>query len=231
MSANVTISDHPLLKGDGLPPFADIQPEQVVPAFQDLLAELDKQLLTLEENLQPTWNGLVVPLERLTERLSWSWGIVNHLMGVRNNPELRAAHETVQPQVVQFINKLGQSQPIYNAFKALRNSDIWATLDSAQQRIVAASIRDAELSGVGLQAEERERFNAIQMELAELSTKFSNHILDATNAFSLTLTNKEEIDGLPQSLLSLAAQAARAEGAENATPENGPWRITLDFPS
>lgn len=231
MSANVTISHHSLLKGDGLPPFADIQPEQVVPAFQDLLAELDKQLLTLEANLQPTWNGLVVPLERLTERLSWSWGIVNHLMGVRNSPELRAAHETVQPQVVQFINKLGQSQPIYNAFKALHNSDTWATLDSAQQRIVAASIRDAELSGVGLQGEERERFNAIQMELAELSTKFSNHILDATKAFSLTLTNKEEIDGLPQSLLSLAAQAARAEGVENATPENGPWRITLDFPS
>ncbi|AFY34497.1 M3 family metallopeptidase [Calothrix sp. PCC 7507] len=231
MSANVTISDSPLLKGSGLPPFADIQPEQVVPAFNQLLAELDKQLATLEANLQPTWNGLVVPLERLTERLSWSWGIVNHLMGVKDSPELRAAHETVQPQVVQFINKLGQSQPVYNAFKALRNSDTWVTLDSAQQRIVQGAIRDAELSGVGLQGEERERFNAIQMELAELSTKFSNHLLDATKAFSLTLFTKAEIDGLPQSLISLAAQAARAAGDENATPENGPWRITLDSPS
>ncbi len=231
MSANVTISDNPLLIGSGLPPFAEIQPQQVIPAFNQLLVELDQQLTTLEANLQPTWSGLVAPLERLTEQLSWSWGIVNHLMGVKNSPELRAAHETVQPQVVQFMNKLGQSQPIYNTFKALRNSDTWATLDSAQQRIVEASIRDAELSGVGLQGEARERFNAIQMELAELSTKFSNHVLDATKAFSLTLTTKAEIDGLPQSLLSLAAQAARAEGAENATPENGPWRITLDFPS
>ena len=94
-----------------------------------------------------------------------------------------------------------------------------------------AAIRDAKLAGVGLQGEARERFNAIQMELAELSTKFSNHVLDATKAFSLTLTAKEEIDGLPHSLLSLAAQAARAAGEENATPENGPWRITLDFPS
>ncbi|WP_017652602.1 M3 family metallopeptidase [Fortiea contorta] len=231
MSANVTTSENPLLKGTGLPPFAEIQPQQVVPAFEELLTELDQQLTALETNLQPTWSGLVAPLERLTERLYWSWGIVNHLMGVKNSPELRAAHETVQPQVVQFMNKLGQSQPIYNAFKALRNSDTWKTLDSAQQRIVIAAIRDAELSGVGLQGEARERFNHIQMQLAELSTKFSNHVLDATKAFSLTLTTKEEIDGLPQSLLSLAAQAARAEGAENATPEDGPWRITLDYPS
>ncbi|MBD6618474.1 M3 family metallopeptidase [Komarekiella sp. 'clone 1'] len=231
MSANVIISHNPLLQGYGLPLFAEIKPEQIVPAFNQLLAELDQQLTTLEANVQPTWTGLVEPLEKLTERLSWSWGVVNHLMGVKNSSELREAHENVQPQVVQFINKLGQSQPIYNAFKALHASETWATLDSAQQRIVEAAIRDAQLAGVGLEGEAKERFNAIQMELAELCTKFSNHILDATKAFSITLTTQEEIDGLPNSLLSLASQAARAAGAENATPENGPWRITLDFPS
>jgi oligopeptidase A len=231
MSANATISQNPLLKGYGLPCFADISPEQVVPAFKQLLAELDTSLASLETKIEPNWSGLVEPLEHLTERLNWSWGIVNHLMGVKNSPELREAYETVQPDVVQFVNKLGQSQVIYNTFKTLRQSDTWATLDSAQQRIIEAAIRDAELSGVGLQGEAKERFNAIQMELAELSTKFSNHVLDATKAFSLTLTTKAEIDGLPPSLLSLAAQAARSEGAENATPENGPWRITLDFPS
>ncbi len=231
MSASTIISENPLLQGTGLPPFAEIKPERVVPAFNQLLAELDQQLATLETNIQPTWSGLVEPLEKLTERLTWSWGAVNHLMGVKNSPELREAHEIVQPLVVQFINKLGQSQPIYNAFKALRSSDSWVTLELAQQRIVEAAIRDAELSGVGLEGEARERFNAIQMELAELSTKFSNHVLDATKAFSLTLTTKAEIDGLPPSLVSLAAQAARAAGEEKATPENGPWRITLDFPS
>ncbi|MBW4614014.1 MAG: M3 family metallopeptidase [Desmonostoc vinosum HA7617-LM4] len=231
MSASAIISTNPLLQGYGLPPFPEIRPEQVVPAFDEMLAELNQQLATLEANVQPTWGGLVEPLEKLTERLYWSWGIVNHLMGVKNSPELRQAHETVQPQVVQLLNKLGQSQPIYNAFKALRASKTWETLESAQQRIVEAAIRDAELSGVGLQGEARERFNAIQMELAELSTKFSNHVLDATKAFSLTLTTKAEIDGLPPSLLSLLAQAARAAQAENATSENGPWRVTLDFPS
>ncbi|MBD2297233.1 M3 family metallopeptidase [Nostoc sp. FACHB-190] len=230
MSA-ATIPQNPLLKGTGLPPFTEIQAEQVIPAFQQLLKELDEELATLEANAQPTWSGLVEPLEKLTERLTWSWGIVSHLMGVKNSPQLREAYETVQPQVVQFSNKLGQSQVIYNAFKQLRASDTWATLEAAQQRIIETAIRDAELSGVGLSGEARDRFNAIQMELAELSTKFSNHVLDATKGFSLNLTTKAEVEGLPQSSLSLAAQAARAAGEENATPENGPWRITLDFPS
>ncbi|WP_138500086.1 M3 family metallopeptidase [Nostoc sp. PA-18-2419] len=231
MSASTILFDNPLLQGTGLPSFAEIKPERVVPAFNQLLAELDQQLAALEANVEPTWEGLVEPLEKLTERLIWSWGAVNHLMGVKNSPELREAHETIQPQVVQFINKLGQSQPIYSAFKELRASDGWASLEPAQQRIVEAAIRDAELSGVGLEGEARERFNLIQMELAELSTKFSNHVLDATKAFSLTLTTKAEIDGLPPSLVSLAAQVAREAAHSDATPENGPWRITLDFPS
>ncbi|WP_088241999.1 M3 family metallopeptidase [Calothrix rhizosoleniae] len=231
MSANVVISNNPLLQGSGLPPFNDIKPEHVVPAMSKLLGELDKELTNLEANVEPTWNGLVAPLEDITEHLYWSWGIVNHLMGVKNSSELRSAHQTVQPQVVQFVNKLSQSQPIYNAFKVLRGSDEWNTLESAQQRIIEAAIRDAELAGVGLQGEAKEDFNAMQMELAELSTKFSNHVLDATKAFSITLTKPEEVEGLPLSLLSLTAQAARENGAENATPENGPWRITLDYPS
>ncbi|MFB2936646.1 M3 family metallopeptidase [Aerosakkonemataceae cyanobacterium BLCC-F154] len=231
MIANSTITNNPLLIGKGLPPFDAIKPEQVEPAFAELLPKLEAELAQLEANVQPTWSGLVEPLDRLNDPLRWSWGVVGHLMGVKNSPELRQAYENVQPKVVQFWNKLSQSKPLYEAFKALRQSQDWDKLQPAQQRIVESAIKDAELSGVGLEGEEKERFNAIELELAELGTKFSNHVLDATKAFSLNLTTKEEIDGLPPSLLSLAAQAARAAGEENATPENGPWRITLDFPS
>ncbi|MDZ4872966.1 MAG: Oligopeptidase A [Chroococcidiopsis cubana SAG 39.79] len=230
MSAIATV-DNPLLKGQGLPPFADIQPEHVVSAMTQLLAELESELANLAANVTPTWSGLVEPIDRLSERLRWSWGIVGHLMGVKNSPELRTAYETVQPQVVEFYNKFSQSQPLYAAFKALRASETWNTLVDAQKRIVEAAIRDAELSGVGLAGEQRDRFNAIQLELAELTTKFSNNVLDATKAFSLTLTSPDEVEGLPPSWLSLAAQAARAAGEEKATPEIGPWRVTLDFPS
>ncbi len=222
---------NPLLIGTGLPPFEQILPEQVVPAITELLQDVEKQLSQLEANLVPTWEGLVTPLEQIEERLSWSWGIVGHLMGVKNSPELRQAFETMQPEVVKFWNRLSQSQPIYEGFKALRHSEAWDALTETQQRIVESALRDAELSGVGLQGEAKERFNAIQLELAELSTRFSNHVLDATKAFSLTLTQPEEIAGLPPSLVALAAQAARSAGEEKATPEAGPWRITLDMPS
>ena len=227
----MTESNNSLLVGKGLPPFHKIQPAQVVPAMTELLENLNSQLTNLETNVTPTWEGLVEPLTEIEERLRWSWGIIDHLMSVKNSPELREAYEQSQPHVVQFINKLSQSQSLHQAFKALRNSEQWSTLKSAQKRIVETAIREAELAGVGLEGEKRERFNQIQLELAELSTKFSNNVFDATKAFRLKLKNKKEVDGLPASLLSLAAQTAQSEGEKNATPETGPWVITLDYPS
>ena len=231
MKNSMVVTKNTLLIGQGLPPFESIKSEDVVPAITGLLIELEQELINLEATVKPTWNDLVEPLQKLEDRLTWSWGIVGHLMGVKNSPELRKAYNEIQPKVVEFINKLNQSQPIYQAFKNLSNSDSWENLDVGQKRIVEAAIKDAELSGVSLEGEKRENFNAIELELAELSNKFSNNVLDATKAFSLTLTKKEEVDSLPPSLLSLAAQAARDDGAENATAENGPWRITLDYPS
>ncbi len=222
---------NPLLIGKGLPPFDKIKAEQVVPGITALLADLETQFSNLEAEVTPSWDGLVEPLRAIEERLSWSWGIIGHLMSVQNSPELRQAYETVQPQLVQFVNRINQSQPIYEAYKALQGGDEWQNLEPAQQRIVESAIRDAELSGVGLAGEKKERFNQIQLELAELGTKFSNNVLDGTKAFQLKLTQPEEIDGLPPSALSLAAQTARSQGEENATPENGPWVITLDYPS
>ncbi|MDJ0582063.1 M3 family metallopeptidase [Crocosphaera sp.] len=229
--SNTTVTNNPLLIGQGLPPFDKITPDYVIPAMTELLQELETKLKDLETNVKPTWEGLVEPLTEIEEKFSWSWGIVGHLMGVKNSPELRNAYETVQPQVIQFINTLSQSQPIYSAYKTLQESDSWNSLDNAQKRIVETAIREAELSGVALTGETREKFNKIQLELAELSTKFSNHVLDATKAFKLKLTTEKEVEGLPASLLSLAAQTARSEGEENATPETGPWVITLDYPS
>jgi oligopeptidase A len=222
---------NPLLIGKGLPPFQEIIPAHVEPGMNTLLTELEKELTHLEQNLQPTWSGLVEPLEEITDRIKWSWGIVGHLMGVKNSPELRAAHDQVQSQVVKFYNRFNQSEALYQGFKALRQSQDWQTLQPAQKRIIERAIQDAELSGVALVGEQKEKFNAIELELAELCNKFSNNVLDATKAYSITLHTPEEVAGLPPSLLSLAAQATRAAGDDTATAEKGPWRITLDFPS
>ncbi len=227
----MTNTSNPLLAGQGLPAFDQIQPGLIVPGMTQLLPELARELTELEAQITPTWEKLVEPLTRIEERLSWSWGIIGHLMGVKNSPELRQAYETVQPQVVEFISRLSQSKPIYEAFLSLRQGESWGQLDKAQQRIVEASLRDAQLAGVGLVGEKKDRFNAIQLELAEITTKFSNNLLDATKAFQLKLTTPEDIAGLPPSLLSLAAQTARGQGETNASTETGPWVITLDFPS
>ena len=228
---NATITENPLLIGKGLPPFDKIEPAHIVPAITELLKELETDLSHLEANVTPTWSGLVEPLTAMDEKIGWSWGIVGHLMSVKNSPEIRKAYEKMQSEIVKFYNKLSQSKPLYEGFKGIKQSAEWDKLEPAQQRIVESSLRDFELSGVGLEGEAKERFNQIQLELAELSTKFSNNVLDATKAFKLKLTKPEEVDGLPASALSLAAQTARAAGEEDATPENGPWVITLDYPS
>ncbi|WNC33181.1 MULTISPECIES: M3 family metallopeptidase [unclassified Thermosynechococcus] len=224
-------TDNPLLRGDGFPPFDQIEVSHVEPAVRQLLQELTQELETLEQSFTPTWEGLVEPLERLSDRLGWTWGIVSHLTGVKNSPELRQAYEAVQPQVVEFYTRLGQSRPLYEGFKALAASPDFQSYPPARKRIVEAAIRNAEHSGVSLTGAAKERFNTIQLELAELSTQFSNNLLDATKAFRLKLTQPDEVAGLPPSLLALAAQTARQDGIETATPETGPWHITLDFPS
>lgn len=226
---------NPLLIGKGIPPYSAITPDLVQSSIEQLLEELSQELTQLEESLAQsqsiTWENLVPPLEKIGDRIGWSWGVLEHLLSVKNSPELREAHNQVQPAVVQFFNRFSQSQPIYQSYKKLRNSDQWPNLHGAQQRIISASLRDAELSGVGLVGADKEKFNQIQMQLAELSTTFANHLMDAAKAFSLTLFTAAEVEGLPPSLLQFAAQNARTHGEPSATPEQGPWCITLDAPS
>jgi oligopeptidase A len=224
-------STNPLLQPTAPPRFTDIAPTHVVPGIRTLLADLIVDLERAEAAAAPSWDAAVAPITRIVERLSLAWGTVGHLMGVRNSDALREAHQTVQPEVVAFYIRLGQSKPLYHALKGLETGPEWATLDGTQRRIVHALVRDAELSGVGLEGEAQTRFNAVQTELAELSTRFSNNVLDTTKEWALTLHRPGEIEGLPPSLLALAAQAARQAGEESATPEAGPWRITLDGPS
>jgi oligopeptidase A len=222
---------NPLLNRDALPRFDEIRAEHVEPAMRELLVELTRELEELETKARPSWEGLFEPMERMTEKLHYSWGVVGHLMGVQNSDDLRQAHEAVQPDVVRFSMALAQSRPIYDAARELCEGVEFEALDGAQQRVVTALLRDAELAGVGLDGAERERFNEIQLELAELATQFSNHVLDATKAFSLLLRDPVEVEGLPQSALELAAQSAREEGEADAQAASGPWRITLDYPS
>jgi oligopeptidase A len=225
----------PLLIGEGLPPFEAILPEHVDAHIPELMAQLEAELGAIETRLGeavasgriPAWHEVMDPLHRLGERLRWSWGVVSHLNGVCNSPELREAHARQQGAVVAFSNRAGQSRVIHAALKGLESRD---DLDGTQRRIVAAELRDRELRGVALAGEVQEAFNAASQELAELSTAFGNRVLDATNAWSLTLSTAEEVEGLPESIRAQLAAAAVAAGEAEATAESGPWRMGLDMP-
>ena len=229
MSAQAEIN--PMLQAGTLPRFDLFQTEQVVPSVRALLSELETSLTQLEAAVQPTWAGLIDPLEEMGDRLGFAWGLVSHLMGVKNSDALREAHSTVQGEVIAFSLRQAQSRPLFEALQALREGPEFAKLDAAQKRIIESLLREAQHAGVGLDEEDRNRFNAIQAELGELGTKFSNHVLDATAAYALVLTDPDEVAGTPESLRQLAAQNARENGHEEATPEAGPWRITLDAPA
>lgn len=222
---------NPLLFPGGLPPFDRIEPAHIVPAMRQLLSELGEELARIEAAASPSWDAAVEAPSALGERLGRAWGVVGHLMGVRNSDALRAAYEEMQPEVVAFGLRMAQSRALFDALDGLAKSEAFSGFDETRQRIIESGLRDAQLAGVALEGEAKERFNAIQAELAECSTKFSNHVLDATKAFSLTLRDPAEVAGLPQSLKQLAAQAATEAGEEGATAEAGPWRITLDAPS
>lgn len=231
MEDSISIESNPLLQDFDFPPFDAVEPKHVRPGIRALLKSLEDDLLELERTVEPTWPKLVEPLEKIGDRLNVVWGIVNHLKAVKDSPELRSAIEEVQPEKVKFELRLGQSKPIYNAFKAIQESPDWPTLSDARKRIVESQIKEAILNGVSLEDDKREQFNKIQQELEKISQKFGENVLDATKKFEKLIIDKKEIEGLPATALGLAAQTAVSKGHENATAEDGPWIITLDAPS
>lgn len=234
MTTKESLQDNPLMKRSGLPEFDKIKPEHVVPAMKATLEQVEKQLSAIENNLQPTWDGLCKRLEELDLPFEYTWGVVNHLVSVKNSDELRKVHQEVMPLVINFSLRMSQSKPIYEGLKQLKNSEEFARLNNARKRIVEKKLQAAEQSGVGLEGQVKERFNEIANRLSKLSTDFSNNVLDATNAFELIITEKSDTEGWPDNLRQQSAQSYAQKKADDkitADPENGPWRITLDHPS
>jgi len=229
-----SVSDNPLWQTSGLPRFDRIEPSHVVPAAKALLEFAEQKLMEIEADLEPTWESIFGRLETIDIRFEQTWNPVGHLLSVKNSDELREAHEEMLAPMVAFSLRMSQSEPIYNAMKALRDSDDYDTLDPAQQRILDKAILSVELSGIALKGEQRERFNEIAQELSKLATDFSNHVLDSIKAFELIVSDPADMEGCPNSLRQLSSQAwnqANEDASQPSTPEEGPWKITLDIPS
>jgi oligopeptidase A len=229
---NAEPETNPLLRTEGLPCFDRIRPEHVEPALKHVIRETKKNIRELEKNLQPVWNKLLTPLEDMEIPYEYAWGPVVHLMGVRNSTRLRRAHDTMLGEVVHIGLKIRQSRKIYEGLTKLKESKKWKSLSEAQHRAVGWKLREAFHAGVSLKGSAKKRFIIIERELSQFGTDFANHVLDATKAFEMIITDKKETEGWPESLRALAAQSYhQTKKDKKATPDRGPWRITLDAPS
>jgi len=214
-----------LLDFSGLPRFADITPADVKPAIDHLLEKSRALVARLTSSPSAaTWENFAAPLADGIEQLSRAWGIVGHLHSVNDIPEWREAYNAQLPEVSRFYAELGQNLELFAGYKSIRESAAYAGLTTAQRRIVDNEIRDFRLSGAELPEDKKPRFQAISEELASLSAKFSENLLDATNAFAEYVTDEAELAGLPDDVIQAAREAAEKDCKSG-------WKFTLHMPS
>ena len=219
-------ASNPLLQNFDLPPYSAIKPEHVEPAIDSILADSRAALVSILESQRaaPSWDSLVLALDELNARLGRAWSPVSHLNAVCNNAELRAAYEACLPKLSEYWTEMGQNKPLFEAYEALAGSPAAAGFDVAQKTILEHALRDFRLSGIDLPAAEQKRYGEIQMKLSELTSKFSNQLLDATQAWTKHVTDEAALAGLTDSAKAQMAQAAEAKGLDG-------WLISLEFPS
>ena len=216
---------NPLLDFTGLPRFAAIKTEHIAPAVELLLSENRARIEDVTRSrTAATWADFVAPMEDANERLARAWGVVGHLHGVLDSPELRSAYSANQLRIVQYYTELGQNLVLFEKYKALKTSSEFATLAPAQRKIVDNEIRDFRLSGAELPPPMQQRFAAISEELARLATRFSENLLDATNAFALHVEDRAKLAGIPGDVLEAARAAADKDGKPG-------WQFSLQAPS
>ena len=216
---------NPLLIDAPLPLFSKIKPEHVLPAIQEALKNCRHTIETvLTKNSQYTWDNLIQPIDEMDEKFSRAWSPVSHLNSVKNSPELREAYEACLPLLSEYSTWVGQHKPLYQAYKQIKESEEYTKLTKAQKKVIDNALRDFELSGIGLPEDKQKRYGEIVAKLSELSSKYSNNVLDATMGWTKLITNLDDLTGMPESALAAAKEQAKAKGQEG-------WLLTLDIPS
>ncbi|MFL9895595.1 MULTISPECIES: M3 family metallopeptidase [Paraburkholderia] len=227
MSTTASNHDNPLLDFSDLPRFGQIRPEHVTPALDVLLADAAAAVERAAQPITPaSWADVVEPVERATEPLSRAWSVVGHLNAVADTPELRAVYGENLPRVTEFWSSVGQNLALYEKYKALHASSDFASLTGERKKILGNALRDFRLSGAELPEDQKPHFAELQERQAALSKAFSDHVLDATNAYAYIVEagNEAQLAGLPEDVVEAAREAAEREGKTG-------YKFTLHFPS
>jgi oligopeptidase A len=214
-----------LIQTEELPAFENINVSDVEPTIDKLLAEsriIVQSLLANTKNYN--WDNLLQTLEDMNDKLNRTWSPASHLHSVADNDQLREAYNNCISKLSDYSTEMGQNEELFHAYEQIAGADSFKFLSTAQQKIVTNSLRDFQLSGIALDTKAKERYKLIQQQLSKLQTKFEENLLDATHAWRKLITDKDELEGLPESCIELAAQTAKDVGKEG-------WIFTLEFPS
>jgi len=216
---------NPLLSMKGLPPFSDIAAEHVEPAIDALLTESRQKVADLlSANDTYNWDNLIQPIEDIDEKLSRCWSPVSHMNSVVNSDELRKAYNACLPKLSEYGTEMGQNAALFAAYQQVRNSDEFKQLDAAQKKIINNGLRDFELSGIGLNDTDKQRYKTLMQELSKLTSKFEENVLDATHGWEKYIDDEKLLAGLPDTAIALARQSAKQAGKSG-------WLFSLEFPS
>ena len=217
------MSNNPLIDYPELPPFSNIQPEHVLPAVEQLVADGRARIQQVLADGNFDYAHLVQALDEEDDRLGKAFGPAGHLNAVAQNEALRNAYNSCLPLLSEYGTEVGQNAELCAAYQALRDSDEWDSLNEAQQKDIENTLRDFRLSGVDLPEDKKAQYMANSKRLSELTSKFSDNTLDATQAWTKHVTDEAELDGLPDSAKAGAADRAKADGKQG-------WLLTLDAP-
>lgn len=216
---------NPLLQNFDLPAFSKIKPEHVKPAVEQAIKNCKDTIAeVLNKNEHFTWANLIEPIDAIDDVLTKLFSPVSHMNSVVSTTELREAYESCLPLLSEYGTFVGQHQNLYQAYQDLKDSDEFSSLTTAQQKVITNALRDFKLSGIALKEGDKKRYGEIVTRLSELSSMFSNNVLDATEAFSVNISDKSELAGLPDSALAAAEELAKSKELQG-------YLFTLDIPS
>ncbi len=219
------MSANPLLRIQFEIPFDQVEPAHVEPAIHELLRDSAANLEALASDPAPrTYANTMLALEKVTERLDYAMSVVRHLEGVRTTPELRAAFNAVEPLASEFYSRIPLHEGLWRQLQAFATTEEARDLRGTRRRFLTKTLDSFRRHGAELDPEGKAKLAEIDVELAKLTTKFSENVLDSTNAFELLVTDEKQLLGLPPTAIAAARQSAEAKNVEG-------WRFTLQAPS
>lgn len=214
--------NNPLLESRPLPAFDRIAPAHVLPALETVLKENKQAIASLCTGAAHI--DILYKLETLQDRLDTAWSPVSHLNAVMNNDEWRAVYNQALPLLTSYYTEIAQNKDLFAIYEKLKNSAEFSSYNKAQQQTILNAIRDFTLSGVNLPDDKKKTFAELSEKISAQQSKFSDNVLDATQAWDKLCTDAKELKGLPETALGLLASLAQQKNQEG-------YRITLDFPS